>query len=67
MSNLEYKPKQLKYETVPYWAMRQVLAAEAEKRVSDALVVEAKAKKRTFKYNKAYSIIKKKLMKLKMV
>jgi len=41
--------------------MRQEQEVEAEKRVSDGLIVEEKAKKPTFKYNKAYSIIKKKI------
>ena len=67
ISNLEYKPKQLKYGTVLYWTMRQEQAAEAEKRVSDALTLEEKAKKPTFKCNKAYLIIKEKFMKQKMV
>ncbi|CAI4158539.1 hypothetical protein ALT717_270028 [Alteromonas macleodii] len=47
--------------------MRQEQAAEAEKRVSDALTLEEKAKKPTFKCNKAYLIIKEKFMKQKMV
>lgn len=54
ISNLDYKPKQPKSETVPYWAMRQ-------EQTKDALVAEEKAKKRTFKYNKAYLILKKKI------
>ena len=55
ISYLKYKPKQLKYGFVLFWAKRQ--EQEAEKRASDALIVEEKTKKRTFQYNKAYKII----------